>query len=256
MPALGDPDLPDGSGGSVHVGPGWAIQSVDDGPDLPIVRGRAAIDRRGHRRRHNGRRDPDVGCEPIRQGDPHRRLHRSDLDVRHRVGIAHQGATLRTRRAQPGDVVQSVSLSTGGSSSQTTSGFVASNVSGTITPTSTINPIRVRMTAAIMASANSGGNELIGTQVYRGISGSFTAIGQQYNTGLASPGAGSSYQGNVISLPSDLPGTTSPVTYTLYFNSAAPGHTVSVFNGEGELIEIMGALEPANDDAAPLRLVG
>jgi hypothetical protein len=130
-------------------------------------------------------------------------------------------------------------------------------VSGTITPTSAINPIRVKMTAAIVASANSGGNELIGTQVYRGISGSFIGIGQQYNTGLASPGAGSSYQGNVIGMPSDLPGTTSPVTYTLYFNSAAPGHNVSVLNGEGELIEIMGALdEPANDIAAPLRLVG
>lgn len=157
---------------------------------------------------------------------------------------------------KPGDVVQSVSLSTGGTSTQNTSGFLASNVSGTITPTSTINPIRVRITAAIVASANSGGNELIGTQVYRGISGSFTAIGQEYNTGLASPGAGSSYQGNVISLPSDLPGTTLPVTYTLYFNSAAPGHNVSVLNGEGELIEIMGALAPANDGAAPLRLVG
>jgi hypothetical protein len=154
---------------------------------------------------------------------------------------------------KPGDVVQDVAFSTGSSASWSATSFVGSNLLGNITPTSTINPIRIKMVAGISATANSGGNEVIGTQVYRGSSG----IGQQYNTGFLSPGAGSTFDGIVTAMPTDLPGTTSQVTYTLYFNTGASGHTVSIMNGEGELIEIMGALEaPANDAGVPLRLVG
>jgi hypothetical protein len=158
---------------------------------------------------------------------------------------------------KPGDVVQNVAFSTGSNASWSATSFVGSNLLGSITPTSTINPIRIKMVAGISATANSGGNEVIGTQVYRGISGTFNGIGQQYNTGFLSPGAGSTLDGTVTAMPTDLPGTTSQVTYTLYFNTGASGHTVSVINGEGELIEIMGALEePANDAGVPLRLVG
>jgi hypothetical protein len=165
---------------------------------------------------------------------------------------------------KPGDVVQNVAFSTGSSASWSATSLVGSNLSGSITPTSTINPIRVKLVAGISASANSGGNEVIGTQVYRGISGTFNGIGQLYNTGFLSPGAGSTLDGIVTAMPTDLPGTTSQVTYTLYFNTGASGHTVTVINGEGELMEIMGALEEPGNDAgatdlpprAPLRLVG
>jgi hypothetical protein len=150
---------------------------------------------------------------------------------------------------KPGDVVQNVAFSTASSASWSATSLVGSNLSGSITPTSTINPIRVKLVAGISASANSGGNEVIGTQVYRGISGTFNGIGQLYNTGFLSPGAGSTLDGIVTAMPTDLPGTTSLVTYTLYFNTGASGHTVTVINGEGELMEIMGALEEPGNDA-------
>jgi hypothetical protein len=152
---------------------------------------------------------------------------------------------------KPGDVVQTIYAATTSAATNGGGALTSSNVTANLTPTSTVNLVRIDSSAAWLTTANSGAQMLLSAQIQRGA----TSITPQVVTG---PGGGSSigYQGTLSFSAFDAPGATSSQTYALYFNSSTIGHNVQIINGMIILQEIMGALEPANDAGAPLRLVG
>jgi hypothetical protein len=152
---------------------------------------------------------------------------------------------------KPGDVVQTIYASTTSTATNGGGALTASNVTANLTPTSTVNLVRVDSSAGWLTTANSGAQMLLSAQIQRGA----TSITPQVVTG---PAGGSSigYQGTLSFSAFDAPSATSSQTYALYFNSSTIGHNVQITNGMIILQEIMGALEPGNDDAAPPRLVG
>jgi hypothetical protein len=118
-----------------------------------------------------------------------------------------------------------------------------------------------------MADATGGGvttgNTASGTLTVNGnlrrvISGTPTTIGEIEDIGTLAA-VSSSHIATLAWNVLDAPLTTSPVSYTIYCQGV--GAAGAVGTGHVTLWEIMGALDldkmlPANDDAAPPRLVG
>jgi hypothetical protein len=152
---------------------------------------------------------------------------------------------------KPGERVQLVSASTSASTACNGSN-VQTALSGSITPTSPVNLIRIEADADYQngSGANTAGDE----QLSRG-SGP-TYIGPQWTWGLVTGSASNDFSGFIRAL--DAPATTSSTTYYLYCTKSAGSGSFNAATTPRYMFieEIMGALEPANDDAAPLRLVG
>jgi hypothetical protein len=147
----------------------------------------------------------------------------------------------------PGDTVQVAytltSVQTGG-----TGAFISTGMSTNLTPSSSVNLVRVRATAQFQGLVSG-----VSTRFSRGSTP--TLFGPTPLVSISSSGAGI----NVSSFAIDAPGTTSSLTYFLYFN--APG-TVQ-FNGTSspssssmEAEEIMGFLENVINDNVALRKAG
>jgi hypothetical protein len=142
----------------------------------------------------------------------------------------------------PGDVVQEVSLSTTAVGTSTSFSFAVlktNPISLAISPSSAINLLRIQMSG----NANSNSTSALSfLQIYRGTTPEGNAQGvETYGT------TGSS---GVPILLYDSPGTTSSTTYNLYAKTSA-GTLSYPFTGGGsflEIEEIMGALEPVNDN--------
>jgi len=129
---------------------------------------------------------------------------------------------------KPGDVVQVV--------------YESASPSLAITPSSAINLVKFSASIACAAPASS-------TAVEMQFKRSSTALATQYIGGTS----GTGMDGNAGAVVLDAPGTSSSVTYSI----AGSGSACTLIGSEViELDEIMGALEPGNDNAAPLRLVG
>jgi hypothetical protein len=149
---------------------------------------------------------------------------------------------------KPGDVVQRIFSTNSTSYSATTSYAAATNFSQAITPTSAANPIFVHAEANYQTTANDGSNAQIGRTSCSNLVGNNAVLsGITAVIGMAPMSA------------IDSPNTTSSVTYVLCLKASVNGAT-ALNNNAGNISsmsveEIMGALEPANDDK-PLRMVG
>jgi len=128
----------------------------------------------------------------------------------------------------PGHVVQVVSTSTLGLPSTTSSSYVASGVSLSITPTSASNKILVLFSGGAQNIVSTGGFKVA---VYRGGSSVYEASLVQFtNSG------GNSVSGYLVQYL-DSPATTSSVTYEQYFAAYNAG-TAYLNNGQITLMEI------------------
>jgi len=120
----------------------------------------------------------------------------------------------------PGTVVQMVSLSdtTLARAASTSTSFVASNITNTITPKFSNSKIIARVATTINNNTNS--SEFIAITMYRKIgTGSFTNI-RSSDWGISQAySAQSRIQVPCIAEVVDAPSTTSAVTYTLYYRS-------------------------------------
>ena len=128
----------------------------------------------------------------------------------------------------PGTVVQMVSLSdtTLTRAASTSTSFVASNITNTITPKFSNSKIIARVATTINNNTNNA--EFIAITMYRSIGGgSFTNI-RSSDWGISQAySAQSRIQVPCIAEVVDAPSTTSAVTYTLYYRSHN-GNTVEV----------------------------
>ena len=134
----------------------------------------------------------------------------------------------------PGHVLQVVSA-TGIGLSTTSTSFVTSNLTATITPSSTSSKILILLNAAMYNSTT--GIHSVAT-VFRGtVSGT--------NLGHSSFGFGSSYasgdlvKNNIIANYLDTPSATSATTYTVGIKSESAGTTIISVNGETSTITLM-----------------
>jgi len=149
---------------------------------------------------------------------------------------------------KPGETVQRAFSPNSTSYASTTSYAPATNFSQAITPTSAANPIFIHAEANYQTTANDGSNAQIGRTSCSNLVGNNAVLsGSTAVIGMAPISA------------IDSPNTTSSVTYVLCLKAAVGGAT-SINNNTGNISsmsveEIMGALEPANDDQ-PLRMVG
>lgn len=161
---------------------------------------------------------------------------------------------------KPGDVVQSVYATTTTPTNVNSTVRVATSLAPTITPTSTVNLIRAQSYGTIQTT-NATANQAAFTQIYR--STTATGIGNFASAGgVASTSHWDSVTANFAL---DQPATVSSTTYGVYIVDAA-GTANWIFLGTNDslgtntgvlmLDEIMGALEPANDNFAPLSAVG
>ena len=167
---------------------------------------------------------------------------------------------------KPGDVVQTVYVTTTISTTGPTSSTARWNtsLSGSITPTSAINLVKVAANG--MANVNQGAGNSAIFQLYRGTNA--TGIGNLSGFSQAAlPGLTSIViHGFVL----DAPQSASAVTYGLYgvcptaqtvasvWLPATSGMGATLPTDTGELImeEIMGAIELANDNGAPRAMAG
>lgn len=163
---------------------------------------------------------------------------------------------------KPGDVVQTVYVSattTATVSASTTK--VATAVTGSISPTSAVNLVRVTAMGAV-EFAPGGATTTAGiTQLYRGTT---TAIG---NLSTVSNTSGVITNMPVSLFVLDNPATVSATSYTVYINLTlatagvslvwlATNYSIPANSGVMAIDEIMGALEPANDNLGPLSATG
>ena len=149
---------------------------------------------------------------------------------------------------KPGDVVQRLFSTNSTSYSATTSYAAATNFNQAITPTSAANPVFVHAEANYQTTANDGSNAQIGRTSCSNLVGNNAVLsGSTVVIGMAPVSA------------IDSPNTTSSVTYVLCLKASV--NSATAFNNNVGNIssmsveEIMGALDPANDDQ-PLRMVG
>jgi hypothetical protein len=161
---------------------------------------------------------------------------------------------------KPCDLVQTVFASFSATGSATSgSTMVSSGITVNITPTSAVNLVKVDAMGTGSVPANSA-PVVLSAQIDRTVGATTTAISQFAQFG----GQNSTYAtngsvafGGII----DAPSTTAAANYAIYFNTSTPGHATSLPAGSITAQEIMGALDlekilPANDNGAPLRLVG
>lgn len=165
---------------------------------------------------------------------------------------------------KPGDVVQTVYSTTTSTTSFSGSGVAnktALSLTGSITPTSSANLVKAAAYGiAQVGNASANANDTATTQLYRGTG--TTAIG---SLSVGSPGAGIQYFATFTNFALDNPGSSSSVQYGLYGWNAtgtqtniwlATNNSVGTNAGVMTLEEIMGSLEPANDNFTPLSAVG
>ena len=134
----------------------------------------------------------------------------------------------------PGHVLQVVSA-TGIGVSTTSTSFVTSNLTATITPSSTSSKILILLNAAMYNGTT--GIHAVAT-VFRGtVSGT--------NLGHSSFGFGTSYADNALTKNNisanylDSPSTTSATTYTVGIKSQSAGTTVISVNNETSTLTLM-----------------
>jgi len=135
----------------------------------------------------------------------------------------------------PGHVLQVVSASTGNNVSTTSTSFVTSNLTATITPSSTSSKILILLNAAMYNSTNSV--HAVAT-VFRGtVSGT--------NLGHSDAGFGTSYADNALTKNNisanylDSPSTTSATTYTVGIKTINSGTAIFSVNGETSVLTLM-----------------
>jgi hypothetical protein len=144
---------------------------------------------------------------------------------------------------KPGDVVQSIYNLVTGTSSVNSTSYVETSLTQAITPTSTVNLIRVDT----QWNGLSGSTLNALCRLSRGTSP--TLIGSVSTPfGIASSGDLGGSNSAV-----DAPGTASSVTYALYCSASASSWTFNYYTAAViTLQEIMGALDaPANDNGTP-----
>lgn len=150
---------------------------------------------------------------------------------------------------RPGDVLQSFygAFASAGNNSTSTS-FIASTATTNITLTSTPNV--VRRFAAIGGNINSAGG-FVSVKWYR----ANTSFACTNVVGVAQAvGTGGTTEGVATLLGLDGPATLTQQAYGICYASSSGGTTVNLSNVELLLEEVMGALEPANDNGNPQHL--
>jgi hypothetical protein len=151
---------------------------------------------------------------------------------------------------KPGDVVQSVYMSTATPTSDTGTSFVISAVTQAITPTSAANLVKVAAFGTIQV--NNNGTAGCTAQVQRGSTG----IGQPTQFTFGATVITNPITPLAIGPILDQPSSISSQTYAVYFHGTV-SIGCTIVNGGIIVEEIMGALpEPANDNVAPRRMVG
>ena len=145
---------------------------------------------------------------------------------------------------KPGDTIQRLYVTSSSITTVSSGTPTPTNLSIAITPTSAVNLVRIDASGYCQQTTASSS---CAAQVYRGS----TALGQQVTVQASGSFIAAGVPFNVL----DQPNTTSSTTYAVKIFSGG-GNNVSFSNGGMIVEEIMGALKPANDDGAPLRLVG
>jgi hypothetical protein len=156
---------------------------------------------------------------------------------------------------KPGDVVQTVYATTTTPTTVSSTANTATNLAGTITPTSAVNLVKVLAFGTINSTSSS---QHVLVQIYRG-TGS-TAIGNI--CAVAAAGNGVAFGGTgTANYVLDNPASASSVQYGVYIKDATStpswiflGTNSSIPTNTGVMTmeEIMGALdEPANDNVNP-----
>ena len=136
-----------------------------------------------------------------------------------------------------GSVIQAVTFTYSTQESTSSTSFVASSVTASITPSSSSNKVLVMVSGTQTTSGNASHNV---ATIYRGSS---TKLGDRnYGISYASTSGGSAHSGismNVL----DSPSTTSATSYTMYFKETA-AHSQTLQNGGAKstivLLEIAG----------------
>jgi hypothetical protein len=146
---------------------------------------------------------------------------------------------------KPGDIVQGPILGTRTSTTTTTSGsFVTTNITASITPTSPVNLVHVQYTSDRAASTGSA----------QQLTYQLTRVSTQIGHAQALSGSSNFFTCAGIWL--DAPYTTNGTAYAPFFETnAGQTATMPVTSGTILLWEVMGSLEPANDNAR-LRMIG
>jgi len=148
---------------------------------------------------------------------------------------------------KPCDLVQTV-YALNATPAGTTSSAWSTFLSQAITPQSAANLIRI--STGVYAQTDPHQNS-IGIQLYRGS----TAIGLAQQLGCVAGGCTTAAVQAGLSFVV-LDQISSTQTYAVKFSSGNNANSVSCDGANMTIDEIMGSLEPDNDDAAPLRLVG
>jgi len=139
------------------------------------------------------------------------------------ITLPTTGGTIRTTTT-PGAVLQVVQATTRTATSTTSSTYISTGFSASITPTSSSNKILVFINIPVYV-LTAGGQSTI--TVYRGSTnlalagGPEQAFGQVYTNGGA-------LQGVITACYLDSPATTSSTTYTIYQGSTNVGSTVGI----------------------------
>ena len=153
---------------------------------------------------------------------------------------------------KPGDVIQTITGTSTATASSTSTTKVEAAPAVAIAPTSAMNIIRLSGYGAVSTTA------LVQCQLFLSRGASYSAITTQ---GI--PAFNSNQNANILGqtlplLGYDAPGTVSSTTYVPFINSSASNtcnYNATTNSGTPtsylELQEIMGALEPANDNSNP-----
>lgn len=124
-----------------------------------------------------------------------------------------------------GSVIQTVQATYNTVTSTSSGTFVTTNLAATITPISSTSKIFVSYSIPVQSNTSSG----IWTTIYRGA----TNLGISGGTIQGFGGANLNISGAVWAVAAasylDSPATTSPVTYTIYFNNGGGANAVNAF---------------------------
>ena len=127
--------------------------------------------------------------------------------------------TLGKARLPTGSVLQVVEGSTGTETFTTSSTYVSTNLSASITPTSTTSKILIIVSATIYVSSSA---QNVNATVYRG----GTDIASAYSSGVLFFGDGPTGWAKCATTILDSPASTSSLTYFLYLKASSAGTNV------------------------------
>lgn len=156
---------------------------------------------------------------------------------------------------KPGDVVQTVYAANGTELDSSSSTYASTSLTATITPTSAVNPVLYQVAGGNIRNTGTGVNAAF-AQVFRGSTGIGAAV---------SNGGGSTTITPVAMSGLDSPGVATATVYVVKLknsDNSTPvnwNFTAAGWAGSSStmiLQEIMGALEPANDNLGPLSATG